>query len=80
MKCFLAQRGGASKFPGMANKKAATKGKRYTPDEKRKIVEFVNRYNADSRRGGASAAAKKFEVSQLSIGSWLKVGWSPEVA
>ena len=58
----------------MASKKASSKGKRYTPEEKQKIVEFVNQHNAENRRGGASAASKKFGVSQLTVASWLKAG------
>lgn len=34
----------------MASKKAARKGKRYSPEEKREVVDFVNRYNAAKRK------------------------------
>jgi transposase-like protein len=56
----------------MASKKASTKGKRYTAEEKQQIVDFVNKHNAANGRGGATAASKKFGVSQLTVGSWLK--------
>jgi transposase-like protein len=56
----------------MASKKASTKGKRYTAQEKQQIVEFVNQHNAANGRGGATAASKKFGVSQLTVASWLK--------
>ena len=47
---------------------AASKGKRYTPEEKAQILAFVEAQG----RGGASAAAKKFNVSPLTISSWRK--------
>lgn len=58
----------------MSAKKTTTKGKRYTPEEKQKIVTFAQEHNVQNKRGGASAAAKKFGVSQISIGAWLKSG------
>lgn len=54
-----------------SNKKT-TKGKRYTAEEKNEILGFVEKHNAENGRGGQSAAAKKFGISQLSIASWLK--------
>jgi transposase-like protein len=57
----------------MASKKSK-KGKRYTDDEKQKIVDFVNSYNEANGRGGAANASKKFGVSQLTVGAWLKKG------
>ena len=56
----------------MASKKTSTKGKRYTAEEKQQVVNFVNQYNAANGRGGATAASKKFGVSQLTVGSWMK--------
>jgi transposase-like protein len=47
---------------------AASKGKRYTEQEKTEILAFVEAQG----RGGASAAAKKFNVSPLTISSWRK--------
>jgi transposase-like protein len=58
----------------MASKKASTKGKRYTAEEKQQIVDFVNQHNAANGRGGATAASKKFGASQLSIAAWVKAG------
>lgn len=52
----------------MAAKKKATKGKRYTDAEKAEILQFVESHG----RGGGTAAAKKFGVSQLTISSWKK--------
>jgi transposase-like protein len=53
-------------------KKDIVRGKRYTAEEKSKIVAFVESHNASNGRGGQSVAAKKFGVSQLTISSWLK--------
>jgi transposase-like protein len=52
--------------------KKAVKGKRYTADEKRRIVEFVNQVNAEKGRGGVASASKKFGVSAITVSTWLK--------
>lgn len=51
-----------------AKKAAASKGKRYSDQEKSEILAFVEAQG----RGGASAAAKRFNVSPLTISSWRK--------
>jgi transposase-like protein len=53
-------------------KKDIVRGKRYTADDKSKIIAFIESYNAANGRGGQSAAKKKFGVSQLTVASWLK--------
>ncbi len=53
-------------------KKSSAKGKRYTDAEKKEILSFVEKVNAEKGRGGQSAASKKFGISQLTIASWLK--------
>lgn len=53
------------------SKKAPT-GIRYTDAQKKEIVDFVANYNSENGRGGQSAAAKKFNVTQLTISAWLK--------
>lgn len=55
-----------------SKKKSTVRGKRYTAEEKGKIVSFVQDYNAANGRGGQSAAAAKFGTSQLTISTWLK--------
>ncbi|MFK7850458.1 MAG: hypothetical protein AB8D78_05710 [Akkermansiaceae bacterium] len=54
------------------NKKAAIRGKRYTPEEKSEVVAFVADHNSKNGRGGQSTASAKFGISQLTIASWLK--------
>lgn len=77
---FNLPQGGPSLDSGSmsTNNKKATKGKRYSNEEKNEILNFVHQYNNDNGRGGQSAASKKFGISQLTIASWLKSG--PEVA
>lgn len=58
----------------MATKKKSAKGKRYTPEEKKKIIDYVNQVDAERGRGGRSAASKKFGVSPLTLGSWIAKG------
>lgn len=55
-----------------STKKDIVRGKRYTAEEKSKIISFVESYNSSKGRGGQSAAAKKFGVSQLTVSGWLK--------
>ena len=57
-----------------AAKASSKKGKRYSDAEKKKIIDFVNAHNAEKGRGGAAAASRKFKLSQLTIGNWLKKG------
>jgi transposase-like protein len=52
--------------------KKAIRGKRYSAEEKTKIIAFVNEHNAKNKRGGQLTAAKKFGISQLTIATWLK--------
>lgn len=47
-------------------------GTRYTPDQKKEVVDFVASYNAANGRGGQSTAAAKFNVSPLTVMAWLK--------
>lgn len=44
----------------------------YTDAQKREVVDFVDKYNADHARGGQMEAAKKYGVSPLAIAAWLK--------
>ena len=55
-----------------SSKKNIVRGKRYSAEEKAKIVSFVQEYNATNGRGGQSVAAAKFGTSQLTISTWLK--------
>ena len=59
------------------NDKPQSRGKRYTTKEKADILIFVDKHNAENGRGGAAAASRKFKVSQLTIGNWLKEAGSP---
>ena len=49
-------------------KPAGKTGKRYSPEERRAIVEYVQSIG----RGGGRAAAEKFDVSALSVSRFLK--------
>ena len=53
-------------------KTKASKGKRYSEQERAKILAFVDKTNALKGRGGITAASKKFGVTPLSISSWMK--------
>jgi transposase-like protein len=60
--------------------KKVIRGKRYSTEEKAKIVAFVNEHNAKNKRGGQLTAAKKFGISQITIASWLKKSGSKPTA
>jgi transposase-like protein len=57
--------------------KASTKGVRYTDAQKKEVVDFTVNYNSANGRGGQSKASEKFNVSQLTISSWLKAAGAP---
>ncbi len=51
---------------------AGKRGARYNAEQKAKVVDFVNEYNAKHGRGGQSQAAQKFGLSVLTVASWLR--------
>lgn len=61
----------------MTQKKQTSRGKRYSSTERVKILTYVDKYNAENGRGGAAAASRKYDVSQLTIGNWLRMAGSP---
>ena len=70
-----AKKKSARKARLVAKKKVVPKAKtrkRYTDQVKKKIIGFVEAHNVSKGRGGLTAAAKKFKVSQLSIANWIK--------
>ena len=50
--------------------------KRYTPEEKQKVIDYILQYKSDnskkSRRGAQKAAAAHFNISTVTISSWMK--------
>lgn len=58
-----------------------SKGIRYTPEQKKEVIDFAVDYNAANGRGGQSKAAEKFNISQITIASWLKAaGAAPKAS
>lgn len=55
----------------------SSKAKRYTPSQKTEILNFIAQFNNKNGRGGQTAAAKKFGVSQLSLSKWVNEGTAP---
>ena len=53
-------------------KKSPATGVRYTDAQKQEVVDFLVQYNSKNGRGGQSAASKKFNVTPLTISTWLK--------
>ncbi|GHC52059.1 hypothetical protein [Roseibacillus persicicus] len=46
--------------------------KRYTDEEKAKILRFVKQVNQDKGRGGVSAAVREFGISPITVNGWLR--------
>jgi hypothetical protein len=61
----------AAKAPAVAK---AKKGIRYTAELKQEVVDFVVAYNSANGRGGQSQAAKNFNLSVITVSTWLKKG------
>ena len=66
-----------AKAPQAAKRAKGKPGSRYTDAQKQELVDFVNQYNAENGRGGASKAVAKFGVSPLTVGTWLKNAGQP---
>lgn len=46
--------------------------KRYSEEQRKEILNFITNYNAENRRGGQSAATKKYGVTALTLAAWAK--------
>lgn len=55
-----------------ATKKKSMKGVRYTDAQKKEVTDFAHKYNQDNGRGGQSKAAEKFNISPLTVATWMK--------
>ena len=64
-------------------KKKVAPGVRYTPAQKKEVVDFVVSHNTAKGRGGQTMAVSKFKISPITIGAWLKaagIGKAPKAA
>lgn len=66
----------AEKAPATTN---PTKGKRYSDEEKKEVLDFITEYNAKNGRGGQTKAAEKYGVTQITIANWIKSGGKSKV-
>lgn len=48
------------------------KGKRYSAQERAKILAFVDQVNAESGRGGIRRTTEKFGVTALTVSRWMR--------
>lgn len=53
-------------------KNKTTKGKRYTPEEKQEVLDYVSAVDSEKGRGGVAAAQRKFGITALTITNWKK--------
>ncbi|MGJ8676565.1 MAG: hypothetical protein ACSHX0_03515 [Akkermansiaceae bacterium] len=56
----------------VSKKNVSARGNRYSYKEKAKILSYVDSVNAEKGRGGAAAASRKFNISQITISQWVK--------
>jgi len=61
-------------------KKASATGVRYTDAQKQEVVDYVVQYNSQNGRGGQSKAAKKYQVTPLTISVWIKAAGATKAA
>jgi hypothetical protein len=59
------------------NKPLVVAARQYLEDtaftaQQQEVIDFVNSYNASNGRGGQSEAARKFNISILTVSTWLK--------
>ena len=48
------------------------KRRRRTAEERAEILEYVEAFNAKHGRGGQAAAAKKYHLSAITVGAWMR--------
>ncbi len=60
-----------------ATPKAKKTRKRYSSDEKKEIIAFVEKHDAENGRGGKSAAVSKYGISPISLSVWIKSAGGP---
>ena len=59
-------------FINMTDELRKKTAKRYTDDEKAKILRFVKQVNQEKGRGGVSAAVREFGISPITVNGWLR--------
>ncbi len=62
----------AAKAGKASNLAKTARGIRYSAERKKEVVNFVTSYNKAHGRGGQNQAARKFNLSVLTVSSWLK--------
>jgi transposase-like protein len=60
-----------------ATPKAKKTRKRYSSDEKKEIIAFVEKHDSENGRGGKSAAVTKYGISPISLSAWIKSAGGP---
>jgi transposase-like protein len=74
------KKSGTSAKPAKPSRKRSGKKttKRYSPESKAEILAFIRDHDATNRRGGKSAAVRKYGVSALTLSNWLKASKTNE--
>lgn len=55
------------------NSNDSTKNKRrYTPEEKQSVLDFIAERKTQNKRGAQKEAAERFGISTVTISSWMK--------
>lgn len=53
------------------NSNTTTK-RRYTPEEKQAVIDFITQRKSENKRGAQKEAAAHFGISTVTISSWMK--------
>lgn len=58
----------------------SNRGKRYSLEEKKKVVDYVEEYNASHNgRGGVANACREFGITAITVKAWVQNYGSPEL-
>ena len=61
------------------NSNDSTKNKRrYTPEEKQSVLDFIAERKTQNKRGAQKEAAERFGISTVTISSWMKASKAKE--
>src|SRR5687768_3743083 len=58
----------------MSKSTTDARGRRYSPAQRREVLDFITRVNREKGRGGQLAAYRKYGIAQLTLKLWMRQG------
>ena len=55
------------------------RGRRYTPVQKKDVLDFINQVNRAKGKGGQAAAHRKYGIAQVTLKLWMESGTGLDV-